>query len=332
VDDLQAQVEAWIADDPDPATRAELAALLERARDGVDAAAALADLADRFAGTLEFGTAGLRGEVAAGPRRMNRAVVIRAAAGLAAWIRAGGGGGVAVGYDARRLSDVFARDTCAVMEAAGVEAMVLPRPLPTPVLAFAVRYLGADAGVMVTASHNPPADNGYKVYLGTGAQIAPPVDAEIAAQIAAVARVADVPRTDDGWVTLDDGIVAAYLDRAVSLLDPTGARDLSIVYTPLHGVGGAVVREAFTPRSPGPWTRRCSWPVPPARPWCSRTTRTPTAARSPYPPRTAPGGCSAATRSGPCWGGTCWRGEPGARSPTPSSPRRCSARSPAPPA
>jgi phosphomannomutase len=176
---------------------------------------------------------------------MNRAVVIRAAAGLAAWIRAADGGGVVVGYDARRLSDVFARDTCAVMEAAGVEAMVLPRPLPTPVLAFAVRYLGADAGVMVTASHNPPADNGYKVYLGTGAQIAPPVDAEIAAQITAVRRVADVPRTEDGWVTLDDGIVQAYLGRAVALLDPTGPRDLSIVYTPLHGVGGAVVREAF---------------------------------------------------------------------------------------
>jgi phosphomannomutase len=245
VDDLEARVTTWIADDPDPQTRAELAELLERARDGVDAATARAELADRFAGTLEFGTAGLRGEVAAGPRRMNRAVVIRAAAGLAAWIRAAHGGGVVVGYDARRLSDVFARDTCAVMEAAGVEAMVLPTPLPTPLLAFAVRYLGADAGVMVTASHNPPADNGYKVYLGTGAQIAPPVDAQIAEQIAAVGRVADVPRTDDGWVTLDDSIAEAYLARAVSLLDPAGPRELSIVYTPLHGVGGAVVREAF---------------------------------------------------------------------------------------
>ncbi|MGA7688865.1 MAG: phospho-sugar mutase [Jiangellales bacterium] len=245
MDELLDQVNAWIADDPDPAMRHELAALAQRATDGIDAADARADLADRFAGTLQFGTAGLRGEVGAGPNRMNRAVVIRAAAGMARWLRAHDGGAVVVGFDARHYSDVFARDTCAVMEAAGVEAMVLPRPLPTPVLAFALRYLGADAGVMVTASHNPPQDNGYKVYLADGSQLAPPADTEIAVQIDAVTSVSSVARADDGWVTLDDSIVDAYLDRAVSLLDPSGPRALSVVYTPLHGVGRDLLLDAF---------------------------------------------------------------------------------------
>ena len=246
VQPLHAQARAWLADDPDPETRAELADLLERAEDGVDADSARAELADRFAGLLQFGTAGLRGELGAGPNRMNRAVVIRAAAGLAAWVRAEGGGGVVVGYDARRNSDVFARDTCAVMEGAGIEAMVLPRPLPTPLLAFAVRQLGADVGVMVTASHNPPNDNGYKVYLGDGSQLAPPADTQIADRIASVPGVAAVPRADDGWVTLDDSLLEAYLDRAVAVLDPNSARDLSVVYTPLHGVGRDLLLAAFT--------------------------------------------------------------------------------------
>jgi len=245
VDELFQQVNTWIADDPDPATRQELATLVQRASDGIDAAEARADLADRFVGTLQFGTAGLRGEVGAGPNRMNRAVVIRAADGLARWLREHDGGAVVVGFDARHYSDVFARDTCAVMEAAGVEAMVLPHPLPTPVLAFALRYFGADAGVMVTASHNPPRDNGYKVYLGDGSQLCAPADTEIAAEIAAVASVSAVPRADDGWVTLDDSIVDAYLDRAASLLDPSGPRELSVVYTPLHGVGRDLLLDAF---------------------------------------------------------------------------------------
>ena len=245
MDTLIEAARAWIADDPDPATRLELAELVERALDGLDAGSARADLADRLAGMLRFGTAGLRGEMGAGPNCMNRAVVIRAAAGLARWLRDNDGGGVVVGFDARRNSDVFARDTCAVMEAAGVEAMVLPHPLPTPVLAFALRHLGADAGVMVTASHNPPLDNGYKVYLGDGSQIAPPVDAEIAECIAGVDSVAGVARADDGWVTLDDSIVEAYLDRAVSLLDPSSPRDLSVAYTPLHGVGRDLLVDAF---------------------------------------------------------------------------------------
>lgn len=189
--DLIARASAWLAEDPDSETRDELGKLIE-AKD-VD------ELAARFSGTLEFGTAGLRGELGAGPMRMNRAVVIRAAAGLAAYLRAKGQGDglVVIGYDARYKSVDFARDTAAVMVGAGLRAAVLPRPLPTPVLAFAIRKLGAVAGVEVTASHNPPRDNGYKVYLGDGSQIVPPADAEIAAEIAAVASLDDVPRAGE---------------------------------------------------------------------------------------------------------------------------------------
>jgi phosphomannomutase len=251
--------EAWRDDDPDPRMRAELQAVLDAALhaapdaspgrgDDERAAAAREDLADRFAGTLQFGTAGLRGALGAGSNRMNRAVVIRAAAGLAAYLNASVDGvpRVVVGYDARHDSDVFARDTCAVMVGAGCVAMVLPRPLPTPVLAFAVRHLGADAGVMVTASHHPPQDNGYKVYLGgraatgpgNGVQIVPPADEQIAAAIAAVGPVLEVPRADDGWDTLDDGVLDDYLDRAASVVADGGPRRLSVVLTPMHGVGG----------------------------------------------------------------------------------------------
>src|SRR5437868_7882245 len=241
---------AWQDDDPDPGTRAELEELVTRAEDGDDAAAELAklELAARFAGSRQFGTAGLRGALGAGPNRMNRAVVIRAAAGLAAWLRehVPFTPHAVVGFDARRDSDVFAHDTAAVLAAAGVTVAVLPRPLPTPVLAFCVRHLGADAGVMVTASHNPPQDNGYKVYLGgradstsgQGAQLVPPADAEIAAEIAAVGPTLDVPMDPEGWTTLDDGIVEDYLDAAAGVVLVGGPRDLDIVLTPLHGVGG----------------------------------------------------------------------------------------------
>ena len=228
--------EAWLAEDPDPDTRAELRALL----DAGDAAG----LADRFGSSLQFGTAGLRGALGAGPNRMNRVVVIRAAAGLAAYLRAHRGDAVVIGYDARHKSDVFARDTAEVMMGAGISAMVLPHPLPTPVLAFAIRHLGADAGVMVTASHNPPQDNGYKVYLGDGSQIVPPADAEISAAIDAVGPLAGVPRGEE-WNTLGDDVVQAYLDRVAGLVDPASPRDLRIVYTPLHGVGRDVLLEAF---------------------------------------------------------------------------------------
>jgi len=229
---LRERARAWAAQDPDPVTRAELEALLEQDDNS--------GLADRFAGTLEFGTAGLRGELGAGSNRMNRVVVTRAAAGLAAYLKDNGAGSdaaVVVGYDARHNSDVFARDTAEVMTGAGLRALVLPRPLPTPVLAFAIRELGCVAGVMVTASHNPPRDNGYKVYLGDGSQIVPPADVEIAARIEAVGPVSEVPR-GEGWTVLGDSIVDSYLDTVAGLAGD-GPRDLRLVYTPLHGVGGA---------------------------------------------------------------------------------------------
>jgi phosphomannomutase len=233
---------AWAAEDPDDQTRAELEQIIEAVAGGADAN----DLTDRFDGTLEFGTAGLRGALGAGSNRMNRVVVTRAAAGLAAYLKDHGAprdAGVVIGYDARHNSDVFARDTAEVMTGAGLKAYVLPRPLPTPLLAFAIRELGCVAGVMVTASHNPPQDNGYKVYLGDGSQIVPPADAEIAARIAAVGAVSDVPRGDAG-TTLREDIVDRYLDTVAGLA-ADGPRDLDIVYTPLHGVGGTSVAQVL---------------------------------------------------------------------------------------
>ncbi|MFI0822475.1 phospho-sugar mutase [Streptomyces sp. NPDC021098] len=244
--DLIDQASTWLAEDPDPETRDELRALLDAAQGG-DTEAGDA-LAERFSGTLQFGTAGLRGELGAGPMRMNRAVVIRAAAGLAAYLAKQpdqDAGLVVIGYDARYKSADFARDTAAVMTGAGFRAALLPRPLPTPVLAFAIRHLGAVAGIEVTASHNPPRDNGYKVYLGDGSQIVPPADAEIAAEIAAIGSLDDVRRPDTGWETLDDGILDAYLARTEAVLTAGSARDARAVYTPLHGVGRETLTAAF---------------------------------------------------------------------------------------
>ena len=247
-DTLLVQARAWADDDPDPATRAELTEVVERADAGDPEA--LADLADRFVGMLQFGTAGLRGRLGAGPNRMNRAVVIRAAAGLTAYLQQDADHPrkapfVVIGFDARHKSDEFARDTAAVVTAAGGRAAVLPHVLPTPVLAFAIRHLGADAGVMVTASHNPPQDNGYKVYLGDGSQIVPPADALIAARIAAVGAVADVPRADDGWETLGEDLLEAYLDAVAGLVAPQAPRAVRVVHTSLHGVGHETVQAAF---------------------------------------------------------------------------------------
>ncbi|MDT0213471.1 phospho-sugar mutase [Rothia sp. ARF10] len=242
--ELLEAAQAWLEDDPDEATRAELRDVVDAASAGDEAA--LDDLGDRFAGMLEFGTAGLRGALGAGPNRMNRAVVIRAAAGLTAYLKKGEREPfVVVGFDARTNSDVFARDTAAVVVGAGGRAVVLPRPLPTPVLAYAVRHLGADAGVMVTASHNPPQDNGYKVYLGDGSQIVSPSDVEIAAEIARVDRVADVPLPDDGWDTLDDEVLESYLGEVTGVVSPDSPRDLVVVHTALHGVGSETVARAF---------------------------------------------------------------------------------------
>ena len=245
---------SWAAEDPDDHTRTELEDLIAQVETDPGSAAA-ADLDDRFAGRLEFGTAGLRGALGAGPNRMNRVVVIRAAAGLAAYLKAQGAGSedqVVIGFDARHNSDVFAADTAAVMVGAGLRALVLPRPLPTPVLAYAIRKLGCVAGVMVTASHNPPQDNGYKVYLGDGSQIVPPADEEISAAIDAVGALAGVP-LGTGWTTLGDEVVESYLDDVAALVDPDGPRDITAVYTPLHGVGGESVNLVL---------QRAGFPVP----------------------------------------------------------------------
>ncbi|MGH3375634.1 MAG: phospho-sugar mutase [Actinoallomurus sp.] len=232
------QAEAWLEQDPDPDTRAELRTLLDDPH----------ALAERFGAKLEFGTAGLRGELGAGPNRMNRVTVMRAASGIAGVLTsrdslAEAKVSVVIGYDARHKSDVFAEDSAAVLSGAGITVHLMPRPLPTPVLAYAVRHLGCAAGIMVTASHNPPRDNGYKVYWQDGAQIIPPLDAEISSAIDAVGRVDELPRGAD-WNLLDDAIVAAYL-RSLARLPLGTHRDVSVAYTPLHGVGGAVLRRAF---------------------------------------------------------------------------------------
>jgi phosphomannomutase len=232
---------AWAAADPHPGDRAELEALID--------AGDTAELGRRFAGPLTFGTAGLRGPLRTGPAGMNAAVVTRAAAGLGAWLTASGhaGGGVVIGFDARRRSDEFARISAQVLTAAGFAVQVLPRPLPTPVLSFAVRHLGCAAGVMVTASHNPPDDNGYKVYLGDGAQLVPPTDGEIEAAIAAVGPAREVPVSDE-WLTLGDDVEADYVAAVVAALEPgrVPARgSLRVAYTAMHGVGAQTTRAVF---------------------------------------------------------------------------------------
>jgi phosphomannomutase len=242
--DLIARAALWRDDDPDEVTSAELDVLLAAVRSGDTEARS--DLAERFSGMLDFGTAGLRGAMGAGPHRMNRSVVIRAAAGLTAYLLESLAHPlVVIGFDARHGSEAFARDTAAVVIAAGGRAMMLPRPLPTPVLAFAIRHCGADAGVMVTASHNPARDNGYKVYLGDGSQIVPPADTRIAARIAAVERVADVSRADSGWITLGQDVIDAYLEAATAVVARDTPRALSVVHTSMHGVGGDLFEAAL---------------------------------------------------------------------------------------
>ncbi len=226
----------WLDQDPDEETRAELQQLLD---DGDTAA-----LEDRFAERLQFGTAGLRGELGAGPNRMNRVIVAQAAAGLAAYLKQHEDDpSVVVGYDARYKSERFARDTAEVMQGLGVRAHLLPTHLPTPVLAFAIRHLGVSAGVMVTASHNPPRDNGYKVYLGDSSQIVPPADAEISAEIDRVGRVDELPRSSD-YTVLGDDVAAAYVQACVELAQD-GPRDVVAVYTPMHGVGRDTLLEVL---------------------------------------------------------------------------------------
>ena len=239
---LQAAV-AWRDQDPDAQTRAELDGLIDAARQG-DAS----ELAARFATRLAFGTAGLRGELGAGPNRMNRVLVTQAAAGLAAYLLSHGGApSIVIGYDGRRNSEVFARDTATIMAGAGVATTLLPRALPTPVLAFAVRHLRASAGVMVTASHNPANDNGYKVYLGDenhGSQIVPPDDIIIAAAITQVAAtpITELPRSTD-FIVADDTILHEYVAATAALGAP--AVPVSFVYSAMHGVGWETARAVF---------------------------------------------------------------------------------------
>jgi phosphomannomutase len=251
---LRAEVTAWLEDEVDGHSRDELEMLLHHANPAIPAAhperqklydAAIQLLNEYFGAPLTFGTAGLRGALQPGPSGMNRTVVRQAAAGLANWLLGNGSKGatVVVGYDARHRSDVFARDSAAVFAAAGFTALLLPRPLPTPVLAFAVQHLGAAAGVMVTASHNPKDDNGYKVYISDGAQIAPPVDLAIEAQIRGVTHVRDVALAED-YTVLDDNVVEAYI-TAVSSLVTHGKRDLTIVHTAMHGVGTEIAQKVF---------------------------------------------------------------------------------------
>jgi len=238
------QARAWLRQDPDHETRDELAGIITRAAGGDDAA--IADLDDRFRTRLAFGTAGLRGRLGAGSNRMNRVLVAQAAAGFAAYLRERANGAtptVVIGYDGRRNSRTFATDSAELFAGAGLRAILLPRLLPTPVLAFAVRHLGADAGVMVTASHNPPDDNGYKVYLGggdQGSQIVSPADARIADAIQRIADADDIralPRSTAYEIAGDD-IVDAYVTATAAVAPaPAGAAGMRWVYTAMHGVG-----------------------------------------------------------------------------------------------
>ncbi len=259
--ELQAAVEGWIADDPDAGDRAELKGLLEPAFGGAADAGALAELRDRFAGRLEFGTAGLRGVVAAGPNRMNRAVVRATTAAVAGWLlggaagsagggASGGGVRVVVGADARHRSAEFADEAARVLAGAGIAVHMLPQPGPTPLLAFAVRHLAASAGVMITASHNPAADNGYKLYLSDGAQVIPPVDAEVEARIAALGPLSQIPVADPSSPLITrhgDEIAKAYLDAVVATAAGSGfdRPELNVVYTPMHGVAGDLMLRAM---------------------------------------------------------------------------------------
>ncbi len=243
--DLRSRVEAWRDDDPDPVTVAELESLL-RSDDE-------AGLRDRFGASLSFGTAGLRGALGAGPNRMNRVVVRRAAAAVARWLdERSVAGPVVIGRDARHGSQEFAEDSARIIAATGREVLLADGTVPTPVLAWSVVAVGAAAGVMVTASHNPPADNGYKVYAGDGAQIVPPADREIADHIAAIHRVSALPLVplDDVHIrSLPAEVIDAYVTAVAGLRVRPDVASPTVAYTPMHGVGGEVLGRAFAAAS-----------------------------------------------------------------------------------
>ncbi len=242
--DLTTAAEQWIAGDPDPETRAELRAILDSGDED--------ELQERVGTTLRFGTAGLRGRVEAGSNRMNRAVVIRASRGLADHLLATtpeDRGAVVVGRDARLSSQVFMDDVVAVLVAAGLDVVYFPEPVPTPLVAYAAKHFSAVSAVVVTASHNPPADNGYKVYDTNAVQIVPPTDREIGAAITAVGPANQVPMAEilgDHAVAVHQELYDDYLvEVAAALPTVTGDRSLSIVYTAMHGVGGRYVIAAL---------------------------------------------------------------------------------------
>ena len=245
---LAARAQSWIEQDPDPVTKSQLAELLLAAHTDQTA---LAELQDVFLAPLEFGTAGLRGALGAGPNRMNRVTVLQAASGLAQYLVQQGfvGQKVVIGFDARYNSDVFAKDTALVMSGAGLEPIVFSHVVPTPVLAFAIRQQNACAGVMVTASHNPPQDNGYKVYLGDGRQIVSPVDEQISKLIKSVSDVREISQGDPGKFVSDD-VVATYQSLTSELITagPTTQAQrqaVSSVYTAMHGVGWKTLQSVF---------------------------------------------------------------------------------------
>ncbi len=240
--ELKAEVQAWIADDPDSKTAAELSALLESNDEQT--------LKTYFSGFLQFGTAGLRGPVGPGPSCMNRAVVGRTAAGISAYMQERGLQRVVIGRDARYGSEDFTNESAEIFAGAGFEVFVLPRPLPTPVLAFATQYLKCDVGVMVTASHNPPQDNGYKVYIGPSAdgidyaasQIITPTDSLIAKEIASIVSLSSTPR-GKSWTVIEEELISEYVRRTALIATKPG--DLKIVYTAMHGVGTEIAQRVF---------------------------------------------------------------------------------------
>ena len=245
---LVARVQSWIDQDPDPVTKAQLTELLQAAETD---SSSLSELQDAFSAPLEFGTAGLRGALGAGPNRMNRVTVLQAASGLAKYLVQQGfvGRKVVIGFDARYNSEVFAEDTALVMSGAGLDPVIFPQVVPTPVLAFAIRDQNACAGVMVTASHNPPQDNGYKVYLGDGRQIVSPVDEQISQLIKSVANVKEISHGDSA-TTISEEVLKTYVSRTSELIltGPTNAaqrKSVTSVYTAMHGVGWKTLQSVF---------------------------------------------------------------------------------------
>ena len=239
---LVGEVQAWIADDPDPITASQLQQWLDTNNES--------ELRTSFNGFLQFGTAGLRGPNRPGPSGMNRAVVGRTAAGIVAYMKERNLTSVVIGRDARYGSEDYTFETAEIMSGAGMKVFVLPRPLPTPVLAFATNELGCDVGIMVTASHNPPQDNGYKVYLGgtvdgieyRGSQIVSPTDVSIAHKIDAITSLKELPR-GKVWTVLGEEIIEKYIECTASLATTPGT--LKIVYTAMHGVGTETLQRVF---------------------------------------------------------------------------------------